>query len=386
MAKIFDHYYLQRNADRAWQTVEQSPSVAVLTDSLPDQLTAPGAAEIRIVGAVFDEQSERWSYEQLFYIDQSSIDLGIADQEAGMEPLEAETPDSTIPNLDPGPAITALREESQPLEDRVSDPIPRAEADPLPWSGNLSSDEEVIKDDETPPDPDDVAPWRARDHDLDEFADDAPAPWLITDDTNDPEDIAPEPFPFDPSKRRGSSVGKIVLTLLIAVVLLAVAGLGSMIYFQHPILLKHADELGIGDYIRFGDQESGMMRSTTMPPAMPSGPAVEQVEPLTTGQVVRYTGVPPSLHGRWSPRKCDTTFIEFTEDGYHRTVNGQSSAKIARVLETLEDEFQFYLRRSPTVVEHYRRVTPNDIQLAGATTESGFLESSTKAEIYSRCR
>lgn len=109
------------------------------------------------------------------------------------------------------------------------------------------------------------------------------------------------------------------------------------------------------------------------------------VEPLTTGQVVRYVGVAPALRGRWSPRKCDTTFIEFDEDGYNRSIDGQAAADKTAISETLEDDFVFYLRRSPEMVEHFRKVTANDIQLAGATTESGFLGSSGKVEIYSRC-
>lgn len=398
MARLFEHYYLQRNAGHVWDTVAQSDSVVVLRENLADQLAASGMAEIRIVGAVFDEQSERWSYEQLFYIDQSSIDLGISEQDDGGEdPGQTEDPrPEDIPVPEPGPAIAALREERETLERAEpvtevaapdADPEPSSVAaapsddpEPIPWSnlggGDDQSNDDDEKDDDIEPDSEEIPPWRGMGDDTPE--DQEPAPWLTS---VDPED-EPEPFQFGTPKRRRFPVGKVLLTLLIAVFLLVVAGLGSMVYFQHPMLLMQADNLGIGNYIRFDSPEIGAMNS----PAMPGTPAVEPVEPLTTGQVIRFAGVAPSLLGRWSPRKCDTTFIEFTEEGYHRTVNGQSSAEMADVTETLKDEFQFYLRRSPTVVEHYRRITPNDIQLAGVTTESGFLQSSIKAEIYSRCK
>ena len=110
-----------------------------------------------------------------------------------------------------------------------------------------------------------------------------------------------------------------------------------------------------------------------------------QDEPLTTGQVVRYAGIAPALWGRWSPGKCETTFIEFGEHSYHRSINGQAAAEATMVSEALEDDFMFYLRSSPEVVEQFRKVTANDIQLASPTTKSGYLRSSKKAQIYSRC-
>jgi hypothetical protein len=53
--------------------------------------------------------------------------------------------------------------------------------------------------------------------------------------------------------------------------------------------------------------------------------------------------------------------------------------------ETLEDDSMLSLRCSPEVLEHFRKMTENDIQLTGATTECGYLGSSKKALIYGRC-
>jgi 16S rRNA C1402 N4-methylase RsmH len=105
MAKRFEYYYLQLNTGPAWETAEQSDSVAALTTGLADHLASSTDAEIRVVGANFDEESESWAYEQLFYIDQSIIDLGISEEldEAGM--LFSGT------FKDAEPANLALREE-----------------------------------------------------------------------------------------------------------------------------------------------------------------------------------------------------------------------------------------------------------------------------------
>ena len=85
MTKRFDYYYLQRNAGTSWDTLKEAESITVLSLNLADLLETPGEAKIRIVGALYDVHSEAWAYEQLFYIDQSSIDLGIAEQ--GESPL-----------------------------------------------------------------------------------------------------------------------------------------------------------------------------------------------------------------------------------------------------------------------------------------------------------
>jgi hypothetical protein len=411
MAKRFSYYYLQVNTGQAWETLEQSESVAVLTSGLADQLASPTDAEIRIVGANFDETSERWAYEQLFYIDQSSIDLGIADEvedeEANTFAAPAFHPDtipvstgsaddrmsrdeSEIESLqpEPGPAVSALLREREELNDAVAGREQDQDDEAPPWMNapEDSADEDSAENDGAPP-------WGGFDDDKDDGGiDNEPmdekVPWLraqqpeVSVDTNEP-----EPFRFDttPPPRRRFPIGKIIGAIFATLFLAAWVVVGALVYLQHPLILDAADRFGIGSYLRLGSHEDGAEMSTGEGKDTMSTASGTLVEPLTTGQVVRFVGVAPALRGRWAPGKCDTTFIEFDEDGYNRSIDGQAAAEKTEISETLQDDFVYYLRRSPELVEHFRKVTDNDIQLAGATTESGYLGSSGKVEIYSRC-
>ena len=80
MAKQFEYYYLQRNNGSTWDTLEQSGAVTTLTSDLNDRMATLGGAGLRIVGANFNEASGAWSYEQLFYIDPSTVDLTLAER------------------------------------------------------------------------------------------------------------------------------------------------------------------------------------------------------------------------------------------------------------------------------------------------------------------
>ena len=402
MAKRFSYYYLQFNSGGAWETLEQSESVAVLTSGLADQLASPTDSEIRIVGATFDEQSERWAYEQLFYIDQSSIDLGIAEEAeaeshaafGSNEPMEPAmgggdqdlaAPGETGEDVGPGPAITALMREREAIDDVDASPEGDEDEAAPPWMSEPAtrSDEESAPPWSNLDDPDEQG---LADRDDDDALEE-PVPWLRSrSEYADSEPDAPEPFHFDTTPpRRRVSIGKIIGFVCVVLFLAVWVVIGALVYLQHPVLLDTADKLGIGEYLRLGTHMDGSAKDSRAASMEAEKGAMPMVEPLTTGQVVRYVGVAPALRGRWSPRKCESTFIEFDEDGYNRSIDGQAAAGKAGISETLEDDFVFYLRRSPEMVEHYRKVTANDIQLAGATTESGYLGSSGKVEIYSRC-
>jgi hypothetical protein len=395
MAKRFAYYYLQLNSGDVWDTLEQSENVAVLNAGLADQLASPTDAEIRIVGANLDEQSGQWSYEQLFYIDQSSIDLGISEDgyddgaafdEPEVVPVEVPDEPEPVETSEPGPAVAALLQERGHLDRSNPDPVAAETEVAAPWSGAPSDVEE-----ESAP------PWGnldepggagedtelATDREEDDLAD--AAPWLRSRDGDEGAGLeGPEPFQFDTTPpRRRISIGKIIGFVFFFLFLTVWVAIGALVYLQHPLLMDTADNLGVGKYLRLSSDTDGSQTSSSHSTA--DSESVAQVQPRTTGQVVRYVGIAPALRGRWSPRKCDSTFIEFGEDGYKRSIDGQEAAGETEISETLEDDFVFYLRRSPDMVEHYRKVTANDIQLAGATTESGFLGSSEKVAIYSRC-
>ena len=257
MAKRFEYYYLQLNAGLAWETLEQSDSVAVLNTGLADHLASPTDAEIRIVGANFDEKSEIWVYEQLFYIDQLSIDLGLSE-----ELDEAEMPFSgTVDNTDS--VDLALREERLSLadeaaiEDGTRDGIANRE-------GLVSQNEASAPDDDLAAvghDSEDGAlPWANLDapdpsvRGLSRDRDDGAAPWMRSRAVDDEDDEAlklAEVQPFDPP-RRGGAIGKILAFGFLFLFLTVGVVAGALVYLQHPVLIDTADKLGIGQYLRHG--------------------------------------------------------------------------------------------------------------------------------------
>ncbi|MDA1310257.1 MAG: hypothetical protein O2985_11735, partial [Proteobacteria bacterium] len=225
MAKRFEYYYLQLNAGSAWETVEQSDSVAALTSGLADHLASPPDAAIRLVGANFDEPSQSWAYEQLFYIDQSSIDLGISEEpdEAGM-PF-AGAADDTDPD-----GMAQMEERHAPADDPYDDDVTNDDGTSDDIANDDMADQEARAsqgeasdldddptaagqdgEDEAPPqeyldDPLDD-PGRSDtglslerdDDDLDETA-----PWMrsrAADDDDDETLELAEPYPFDPPPR-----------------------------------------------------------------------------------------------------------------------------------------------------------------------------------------
>ena len=100
MAKQFEYYYLQRNNGSTWDTLEQSGAVTTLTSDLNDRMATLGGAGLRIVGANFNEASGAWSYEQLFYIDPSTVDLTLADRiRALVSSDKGESGGATLANL-----------------------------------------------------------------------------------------------------------------------------------------------------------------------------------------------------------------------------------------------------------------------------------------------
>jgi hypothetical protein len=261
MAKRFEYYYLQLNAGLAWETLEQSDSVAVMNTGLADHLASPTDAEIRIVGANFDEKSEIWVYEQLFYIDQLSIDLGLSE-----ELDEAEMPFSgTVDNTDS--VDLALREERLSLADEAA--IEDGTRDGIAnQDGLVSQNEASAPDDDLATvdhDSEDGAlPWanlnapdpsvRGLSHDRDDVALDETVPWMrsrAVDDDDDEVLKLSEAYPFDPP-RRGGAIVKILAFVFLFLFLTVGAVAGALIYLQHPILLDTADKFGVGKYLKHG--------------------------------------------------------------------------------------------------------------------------------------
>src|SRR5690606_32876888 len=163
------------------------------------------------------------------------------------------------------------------------------------------------------------------------------------------------PRHFDPRRPRSGKVFFVIGTVLIALVLTVAAVLAVGIALDLPQvrpLLSLVQNRGTDDAAARTDGATVM--------------------PATTGEVVTYPGVAPGLRGRWSPGRCDQTYIEFDADGLVvGTPGGQESLKVP-VVETLEDDYTWYVRRSPDLVEHFQKLGPADLQLIGDTGRAGF--------------
>ena len=59
-----------------------------------------------------------------------------------------------------------------------------------------------------------------------------------------------------------------------------------------------------------------------------------------------------------SATDCQTSYLQFAKSDYRRAIDGQEEAAGVLVTETQEDAYQYYLRRSPGMVEHSRSSAP----------------------------
>ncbi|UUX49584.1 hypothetical protein NUH88_19560 [Nisaea acidiphila] len=344
--KRYAHYFLQSRPATArgghWETVEQARAYSVLKSGLAREIANDRDAEIRLVGAYHDDASGEWQYAQLFYLDQGSMDLpGIA--AADVEDNRPGFDHDAIDGFGTGNAH----------EDEIAEPHYEPEPEPEP--------------EEAEPETREGLPWASGGT----GGADEPDPY---------EELPPVFRKPMPKKRRPSPIRTLILLLL---VLLLAGGVASavLLYLQHPAILSLADKAGLGDYARMFPHAS-MSHDESMETPMDAPPAVM---PLTTGNVVTYKGIAPSLVGRWSPDNCAENYVVFTDDGYTVTREGKTSPEIVEITETMEDDFQFYLRRTPTLVEHLQKLGPNDIQMAGSTGTAGFMPSGNTIQILNRC-
>ena len=345
--KRYAHYYLQSRpaTDRGgpWETVEQARAYSVLKSGLAREIAHDRGAEIRLVGAYHDDASGDWQYAQLFYIDQSSIDL----------PMVEEEPEAGFDD----DAVDGFGAESEPEEYEEYGDEERTEAPRRNENISMSYEPEEAETEET---------W--------------PADRNGTSERQAFDDLPP--IFRKPAPRKKRSALKTIILLLLVLFLLGGGAVSVMLYLQHPAMLSLADKAGLGSYARMfphasmADDAPGMESRTADEPV---------VMPLTTGNVIRYSGIAPTLVGRWSPDNCAENYVIFTGSGYTVTREGKTSAETVNITETMEDDFQFYLRRSPTLVEHLQKLGPNDIQMAGSTGTGGFMASGNTIQILNRC-
>lgn len=325
--KRFEVYFLQKKVDGVWDTLERAQSASVLVTSLVREFDSGEDAEVRILAGAFDEATQDWEFTQVFFVDRSAIELALTEREdAGLD----------------------WRNEPLADDDREAVPGGQAFADAI---RRASGDDESPGTDGWPP---------ARERDAHEaMADDEPP-------------IGPPPRFITPKRRSGQAFF-VIGTIVIALILTGAAVLGLGIALDAPqvkpvISMFRNLTAGLGS----GDED-----------AMVAPTGGDMVMPQTTGQVVTYQGVAPALRGRWSPGKCDETYIEFDADGLVVGAPGRPESLKVPVVETLEDDYTWYVRRSPDLVEHFQKLGKNDLQLVGDTTRAGF--SARTSDILTRC-
>lgn len=338
----FEVYFLQKKTDGVWETLERAQSVSVLVASLVTEFDAREDAEVRILAGAYDEAAGDWEFTQIFFVDRSAIEVALAEREDDEDWVEAP----------PAAAMAHDRGEPEPMsepdEDTEAVPGGQAFADAI---RRASDDEDggAAPEDEG---------WNIR-----------TKPRPIEDVLDEVRPVGPPPR-FAPERRRSAKLFFVVGTVIIATILTAAAVLALGIALDAP---QVRPVLSV-----FKELTSGFGGAETHTPT-----TAKAVMPETTGQVVTYKGVAPGLRGRWSPGKCDETYIEFDEDGLVVGSPGRPESLKVPVTETLEDDYTWYVRRSPDLVEHFQKLGPNDLQLVGDTTRVGF--AARTSDILTRC-
>ena len=354
MNKRFEYHYLQRNSGSGWETLGQSESSTVITKELVERLAGADQAEIRLVGARHDDGADEWTYHQLFYLDRSGISF-----DAGRDGTEGTGRRTTIPWDEAGISVAALLRDGQMLPEAHTEEAGAGEADSPALAGDGAPDEAE------PP----GGTGAAFDSDQAAQPEAEPAPWS-------PDARAARPVRAALPRRRAAWS----VTVFYSGITLVLAGLivlFAMLYMRHPLLADAVRAIGLESYVRL-DPPSAPATATPTKSNQPAPPVI--------APAIRVKGVDPSLIGRWSPDDCQTTYIEFSASGYRQTAGGVTAAEEIRITETQQDEFRYNLRQSPVMVEHFNKITDNDIKHVGTTTARGYHDQSSRMAIYSRCQ
>lgn len=320
--KRFEVYFLQKKLGGIWNTLERAQSVSVLVASLVREFDAREDAEVRILAGAYDEAAGTWDFTQVFFVDRSAVELSLGER---------------------GDAGNAWSDDA---EDEEAVPGGQAFADAI----RRASDEgEAAQADD----------WTPRQR----------APLFDDDPLDGATPVGPPPR-FDPRRRRSGRAFFMIGTLVIALILTGAAVLALGIALDAP---------QIRPFLSMVRELSSGLGGSGAEPVSDAG----AVMPETTGKITRYPAVAPPLQGRWSPGRCDQTYIEFDADGLVVGSPGHPESLKVPVVETLEDDFTWFIRRSPDLVEHFQKLGQDDIQLVGDTTRVGF--SARTSDILTRC-
>ena len=77
-------------------------------------------------------------------------------------------------------------------------------------------------------------------------------------------------------------------------------------------------------------------------------------------------------------------FTPFEMQVFSKIKNATPSSKY-QVAETIEDDFNFFIKIEPGNILHYLKITSDNIRYAGITKKDGFVANLNNQEIYQRC-
>lgn len=358
----FDVYYLQKRDAAGWETVERAQSASVLVSSMIREFDGEENAELRVVGGDWNATIGEWEFSQIFFVDRGSIDLSLAeppsesDDDAGSPWTSVER---DVPDLADAPAAA----ESSGTGRSFADAIHAARQE----SGDRDQDNSYLDSSltasEAPPS------RRASAYDEDASSEDLRSLGFRHGHHEAEEPVGPPPD-FRPEPRRSGRAFFMVGTVIIALILILGAAAALMVAFKVDPAPRYIEML------RDWKQSSANGESGN---AADDG----RVMPQTAGEIDRHVGVAPDLQGRWSSGDCSAEYIEFGSNAFVVKAAGRDPSAAVPVVETLEDEYTWYIRRSASLVEHFQKLGDDDIQMIGDTTPVGFTQRTS--EVYSRC-
>ena len=343
----FDVYFLQKRDAAGWETVERAQSASVLVSSMIREFDGEEDAELRVVGGDWNATIGEWEFSQIFFVDRGSIDLALSEPTSADDEDNADADDgagiSSAPERSFAEAIQAARAEADASEGEDDHLDPALTASEAPEPRLRSSYDDAAGED-----------LRSLGFRHDHAEDEPVGP---------PPDFRTEP-------RRSGRAFFMIGTVVIALVLIVGAAAALMVAFKVDPAPRYIEMLRHWKDSTLGDAHDG--------PA-----ATNEVMPQTAGDVETHAGVAHDLQGRWSSGNCKDEYLEFGTDSFVVKADGRDPSVAVPVLETLEDEYTWYIRRSDTLVEHFQKLGADDIQMIGDTTPVGFTQRTS--EVYTRC-